>query len=154
MLAFDMGGPCNKVAYAFALACMETGNYAPMAANFVACCAPPLAMALAMLIAPKKFTDEDRSGIPGCFAGALCMITEFAIPYAAKNIKYIPCFMVGSAAGAVISYLWGITIRAPHGGVFVVFAMNKVLPFFITLLIAGALSAALVVLVTKPQEEA
>uniref|UniRef100_UPI003AB8CA9C PTS fructose transporter subunit IIC n=1 Tax=Anaerostipes caccae TaxID=105841 RepID=UPI003AB8CA9C len=45
MLAFDMGGPCNKVAYAFALACMETGNYAPMAANFVACCAPPLAMA-------------------------------------------------------------------------------------------------------------
>ena len=52
------------------------------------------------------------------------------------------------------SYLWGITIRAPHGGVFVVFAMNKVLPFFITLLIAGAISAALVVLVTKPQEEA
>lgn len=86
--------------------------------------------------------------------GALCMITEFAIPYAAKNIKYIPCFMVGSAAGAVISYLWGITIRAPHGGVFVVFAMNKVLPFFITLLIAGAISAALIVLVTKPQEEA
>ena len=78
-----------------------------LAANFVACCAPPLAVALAMLIAPKKFTDEDRSGIPGCFAGALCMITEFAIPYAAKNIKYIPCFMVGSAAGAVISYLWG-----------------------------------------------
>ena len=124
MLALDMGGPCNKVAYAFALACMETGNYAPMAANFVACCAPPLAVALAMLIAPKKFTDEDRSGIPGCFAGALCMITEFAIPYAAKNIKYIPCFMVGSAAGAAISYLWGITIRAPHGGVFVVFAMT------------------------------
>lgn len=151
MLALDMGGPCNKVAYAFALACMETGNYAPMAANFVACCAPPLAVALAMLIAPKKFTDEDRSGIPGCFAGALCMITEFAIPYAAKNIKYIPCFMVGSAAGAAISYLWGITIRAPHGGVF---AMNKVLPFFITLLIAGAISAALIVLVTKPQEEA
>lgn len=51
-------------------------------------------------------------------------------------------------------YLWGITIRAPHGGVFVVFAMNKVLPFFITLLIAGAISAALIVLVTKPQEEA
>lgn len=48
----------------------------------------------------------------------------------------------------------GITIRAPHGGVFVVFAMNKVLPFFITLLIAGAISAALIVLVTKPQEEA
>ena len=59
MLAFDMGGPCNKVAYAFALACMETGNYAPMAANFVACCAPPLAVALAMLIVPKKFTDEE-----------------------------------------------------------------------------------------------
>lgn len=153
MLAFDMGGPCNKVAYAFALACMETGNYAPMAANFVACCAPPLAMAFAMLVAPKKFTKEDRTGIAGCFAGALCMITEFAIPYAAKNLKYIPCFMVGSAVGSVMSYLWGITIRAPHGGVFVVFAMNKVLPFFICLIVAGAVSAALIVLVSKTKTE-
>lgn len=81
------------------------------------------------------------------------MITEFAIPYAAKNLKYIPCFMAGSAVGAVISYLWGITIRAPHGGVFVVFAMNKVLPFFVTLLIAGVVSAALIVLVTKAPEK-
>lgn len=97
-------------------------------------------------------TDPWGLGYQSGFIGAL--IAEFAIPYAAKNIKYIPCFMVGSAAGAVISYLWGITIRAPHGGVFVVFAMNKVLPFFITLLIAGAISAALIVLVTKPQEEA
>ena len=153
MLAFDMGGPCNKVAYAFALACMETGNYAPMAANFVACCAPPLAMAFAMLVAPKKFTKEDRTGIAGCFAGALCMITEFAIPYAAKNLKYIPCFMVGSAVGSVMSYLWGITIRAPHGGVFVVFAMNKVIPFFICLIVAGAVSAALIVLVSKTKTE-
>lgn len=153
MLAFDMGGPCNKVAYAFALACMETGNYAPMAANFVACCAPPLAMAFAMLIAPKKFTKEDRTGIAGCFAGALCMITEFAIPYAAKNLKYIPCFMVGSAVGSVMSYLWGVTIRAPHGGVFVVFAMNKVIPFFICLIVAGAVSAALIVLVSKTKTE-
>lgn len=154
MLAFDMGGPCNKVAYAFALACMETGNYAPMAANFVACCAPPLAMGVAMLVAPKKFTEEDRAGIPGCIAGALCMITEFAIPYAAKNLKYIPCYMAGSAVGAVLSYLWGITIRAPHGGVFVIFAMNKVIPFFIALIIAGIVSAALIVLVTKPETEA
>lgn len=58
MLAFDMGGPCNKVAYAFALACMETGNYAPMAANFVASCAPPLALALAMLAAPKNLPKK------------------------------------------------------------------------------------------------
>ena len=132
---------------------METGNYAPMAANFVACCAPPLAMAFAMLVAPKKFTKEDRTGIAGCFAGALCMITEFAIPYAAKNLKYIPCFMVGSAVGSVMSYLWGITIRAPHGGVFVVFAMNKVIPFFICLIVAGAVSAALIVLVSKTKTE-
>lgn len=59
----------------------------------------------------------------------------------------------GWISWTAISYLWGITIRAPHGGVFVVFAMNKVLPFFITLLIAGAISAALIVLVTKPQKK-
>ena len=56
MLAFDMGGPCNKVAYAFALAAMDAGNYMPMAANFIGSMAPPLAIAVAALVAKNKFT--------------------------------------------------------------------------------------------------
>lgn len=153
MLAFDMGGPCNKVAYAFALACMEVNNYAPMAANFIACMAPPAAMAIAMLISKKKFSAEDRASIPGCIAGGLCMITEFAIPHAAKDIRCIPCFMAGSAVGAAMSYAMGITMKAPHGGIFVLFALNKVIPFIICLAVASVVSALLIVAIKKPVEQ-
>ena len=39
-----MGGPVAKVAYAFALACMETGKLAPMAANLQLAVQFPLAV--------------------------------------------------------------------------------------------------------------
>ena len=89
--------PCNKVAYAFALAAMDAGNYMPMAANFIGSMAPPLAIAVAALVAKKKFTKEERAAIPGLFAGAFGMITEFAIPFAAANpLTVIPSLMAGS----------------------------------------------------------
>ena len=65
MLAFDMGGPCNKVAYAFALAAMDTGNFMPMAANFVGSMTPPLGIAIAVLVSKAKFTQTDRDAVPG-----------------------------------------------------------------------------------------
>ncbi|MFV0381526.1 MAG: PTS fructose transporter subunit IIC [Breznakia sp.] len=154
MLAFDMGGPCNKVAYAFALAAMETGNYAPMAANFIGSMAPPLGIAIACLIAKKKFTREERAAVPGLFAGAFGMITEFAIPFAASDpIKVIPSLMAGSAVGCALSYVFGLTMRAPHGGLFVLFALNNVVMFLLALLVAGAVTAGLLVLLKKPVTE-
>ncbi|OCN05631.1 PTS sugar transporter [Erysipelotrichaceae bacterium MTC7] len=154
MLAFDMGGPCNKVAYAFALAAMEAGNFGPMAANFIGSMAPPLGIAFAILIAKKKFTDEDRAALPGLFAGAFGMITEFAIPFAAGDpIRVIPSLMAGSAVGCALSYAFGLTMRAPHGGLFVLFALNNALLFILALLIAGAVTAALLVVLKKPVQE-
>ena len=124
MLAFDMGGPCNKVAYAFALAAMDAGNYMPMAANFIG-------------------------------SMAFGMITEFAIPFAAANpLTVIPSLMAGSAVGCALSYVFGLTMRAPHGGLFVLFALNNALLFIVALLIAGAVSAALLILLRKPAVEA
>lgn len=154
MLAFDMGGPFNKVAYAFALAAMDAGNFAPMAANFIGSMAPPLGIAMAILVAKNKFTDEDRAALPGLFAGAFGMITEFAIPFAAKNpIIIIPSLMAGSAVGCALSYLFGLTMRAPHGGLFVLFALNNAILFLVALLIAGAVTGALIVLFKKPEEK-
>ena len=155
MLAFDMGGPCNKVAYAFALAAMDAGNYMPMAANFIGSMAPPLAIAVAALVAKNKFTKEERAAVPGLFAGAFGMITEFAIPFAAANpLTVIPSLMAGSAVGCALSYVFGLTMRAPHGGLFVLFALNNALLFIVALLIAGAVSAALLILLRKPAVEA
>ncbi|MDD5791762.1 MAG: PTS fructose transporter subunit IIC [Erysipelotrichaceae bacterium] len=157
MLAFDMGGPCNKVAYAFALAAMDVENFAPMAANFVGSMAPPLGIAFAILIAKKKFNTAERNSLAGLFAGAFGMITEFAIPFAASDpIRVIPSIMAGSAVGCALSYLFGCTMRAPHGGLFVLFALNKPVMFLVALLVAGAVTAALLVVLKKdlPEEEA
>ena len=153
MLAFDMGGPCNKVAYAFALAAMDTGNFMPMAANFIGSMTPPLGIAIAALVSKNKFTDADRAAVPGLLAGALAMITEFAIPFAAANpLSVIPSLMAGSAVGCALSYAFGLTMQAPHGGLFVIFALNNILLFLVALIIGGLVTAAVLLALKKPVE--
>ena len=153
MLAFDMGGPCNKVAYAFALAAMDTGNFMPMAANFIGSMTPPLGIAIAALVSKNKFTDADRAAVPGLLAGALAMITEFAIPFAAANpLSVIPSLMAGSAVGCALSYAFGLTMQAPHGGLFVIFALNNILLFLVALIIGGLVTAAVLLALKKPIE--
>lgn len=155
MLGFDLGGPVNKAAYAFALATFEAGNYAPMAANFVASMVPPLAIGVAMIIAKNKFTEEEKSATAGCIVGAFAMISEFAIPFAAgKPQLYVPCFMAGSAVSAACSYLFGCTMQAPHGGLFVAFLCNNVPMLLLALIIGSAVSVGLIVAFKKAPEEA
>lgn len=154
MLAFDMGGPVNKAAYAFALAASESGNWAPMAANFIASMSPPMGLAIAMLVAKKRFTKAERANIGGCIVGGCGMITEFAIPFAAAHpLQIIPSLMVGSAVGAALSYIAGLTLQAPHGGLFVIFLCNKPLVFICILLLASAITAAMILLLRPKKVE-
>ena len=155
MMAFDMGGPVNKAAYFFALGVAETAeNWVPMAAVFVGGMVPPLVIALAMLIAKKKFTAEEQAGMPGCFVGAASLITEFAIPYAAGDpVRVIPSIMAGSAVGAAFSMAMGVDIMAPHGGLFVLALSNKPLFYVLSILIGGVVGA-LVLVSLKPNLEA
>lgn len=150
MAAFDMGGPCNKVAYAFALAAMETGNYLPMGAVFVTSITPQLGIAIAILVQKKRWTEEEIAAVPNLLVGTLGMITEVAIPFAAKDpVRVIPALMAGSAVGGALSYALGLTIQAPHGGVFVLFAMNKPLIFLLGILVGGCVTAALILLLKR-----
>ncbi len=154
MLAFDLGGPVNKAAYAFALATMEAGNYAPMAANFVASMVPPLAIGIAMLVAKKKFTEEERSSTAGCIVGAFAMISEFAIPFAAGRPQlYVPCFVAGGAVSAALAYAFGLTMQAPHGGLFVAMLCNNIPLLLVALLVGAAVSAGLIIVLKKAPEE-
>lgn len=147
MLAFDLGGPVNKAAYAFALATLEAGNYAPMAANFAASMVPPLAMGLAMLLAKQKFTQAERDTTGGCLIGGLAMISEFAIPFAAGSpLLYVPCFMVGGAVSAILSYVFGCTMQAPHGGIFVIALCNRPVMLFLALIVGALVSMGLILL--------
>lgn len=143
MMAFDMGGPVNKAAYFFALGAAETANnWVPMAAVFVGGMVPPLVIALAMLIAKDKFTEEDRGGMAGCFVGAASLITEFAIPYAAADpLRVIPSIMIGSAVGGAISMAFKVTMMAPHGGLFVFALSNNPLMYIVSIIIGGIVGA-------------
>lgn len=146
MLAFDMGGPVNKAAYAFALALSANGNWGPMAANFVASMSPPMGIAIAILIANNRFTQLERKGISGCVVGGLCMITEFAIPYAAGDpIRVIPSLMVGSGVGAALCYVFGLTLSAPHGGFFVILLANNPLLWIFCFAVASFVTAGMLV---------
>src|SRR5699024_10285650 len=120
MMSIDMGGPFNKAAYVFGTASIASGNYDIMAAVMIGGMIPPLAIALATTFFKKKFTAEERkSGVVNYIMG-LCFITEGAIPFAASDpLRVIPSCVVGSAVAGGLSMLFGCTLRAPHGGIFV-----------------------------------
>jgi PTS system fructose-specific IIC component len=159
MMAFDLGGPVNKAAYAFAtagLAATATGGVtdnAPlviMAAVMAAGMTPPLAMALATTVRPALFSPAERENGKAAWLLGLSFISEGAIPFAAADpLRVIPSMMVGSATTGAIIMGAGVTLRAPHGGIFVFFAMQHVLWFLFALAVGTALSAACVVLLKE-----
>jgi len=155
MMGFDLGGPVNKVAYAFAVAGLGAGsidNQAPwmiMAAVMGAGMVAPLGMALATTIARKRFNAlEQNNGKTAWLLGA-AFISEGAIPFAAADpLRVIPASLVGSSvAGAIIMGL-GVTSQAPHGGIFVFFAIGNIGGFILAVAI-GAIVTALVLIALK-----
>lgn len=156
MMCFDLGGPVNKVAYVFAttgLAAASQTNTAPyliMAAVMAAGMVPPLAMALAStLLARQKFTPVERENGAAAWLLGASFISEGAIPFAAADpLRVIPASMVGGAITGGLSMLLGVQSFAPHGGVFVFFAIN---PFwgFALAIVAGTVVTALLVVAFK-----
>jgi PTS system fructose-specific IIC component len=157
MMAFDMGGPLNKVAYSFAVAGLGTAAAASsgapelkiMAAVMLAGMVPPIALALATVLRPHVFTVAEReNGKAGWLLGA-SFITEGAIPFAAADpIRVIPSIMLGSAVTGALSELFDVSVRAPHGGIFVLFAVHNVVGYLIAL-VAGVAVGAFAVITAK-----
>ena len=117
MIAFDMGGPVNKVAFFFGAAMIKEGNFAIMGACAAAICIPPLGLGLATLLGRRLWSDEDRAAGLAALAMGMIGITEGAIPFAAADpVRVIPTIMLGSAVGSVIAMLGGVGDHAPHGG--------------------------------------
>jgi fructose PTS system EIIBC or EIIC component len=127
MMAIDMGGPVNKAAYTFAVGLLASNVVAPMAAVMAAGMTPPLGMALATLLAKRQFTDEERQAGKVATVLGFSFITEGTIPFAAKDpIRVLPACVLGSAIAGGLSMLFGCTLRAPHGGIFVLAIPNAV----------------------------
>ncbi|MFD4027152.1 fructose-specific PTS transporter subunit EIIC [Streptomyces sp. NPDC058576] len=152
MMCFDMGGPLNKVAYAFAvggLADPTDGSLKVMAAVMAAGMVPPLALALATTVRKKLFTKTERENGRAAWVLGASFITEGAIPFAAADpLRVIPSVMAGGAVTGALSMAFGATLRAPHGGVFVVPLIGE--PFLYLLAIAaGTLVATALVVLLK-----
>ncbi|GAA3333154.1 PTS transporter subunit EIIA [Curtobacterium albidum] len=156
MMAFDLGGPVNKVAYSFAVAGLGAGtatNVVPfeiMAAVMAAGMVPPLALALASTVLYRKgFTKPERENGKAAWLLGASFISEGAIPFAAADpLRVIPASMIGAAVTGAISMAAGVTSRAPHGGIFVFFAIGDV-AMFIVAIVAGTVVSALVLVGLK-----
>ncbi|MDI2037026.1 PTS fructose transporter subunit IIABC [Paenarthrobacter nitroguajacolicus] len=152
MMCFDLGGPVNKVAYAFAVAGLGAAsvtNQAPwqiMAAVMAAGMVPPLAMALATVLDKKLFSLAERENGKAAWLLGASFISEGAIPFAAADpLRVIPASMVGGAVTGALSMAFGVTSKAPHGGLFVFFAIDNFLLFFLSIAVGVVITALLVI---------
>ena len=152
MMCFDLGGPVNKSAYLFATAGLDISNPATlkvMAAVMAAGMVPPLAMALATVVRRSMFSEVERENGAAAWLLGAAFISEGAIPFAAADVfRVIPSMMLGGAVTGALSMAFGVTSKAPHGGIFVLFAIEPIWGFLVAL-VAGTLVAAAAVIALK-----
>ena len=154
MMALDMGGPINKVAYVFGTGTlattMTTGGTFSMAAVMAGGMVPPIAIAMASQMFKNKFTEQEReAGLTNYIMG-LSFITEGAIPYAAADpTRVIPASVVGSAIAGALVGLFQIKIPAPHGGILVMALSNNFFLYLLAILIGSIVSAVILGMLRK-----
>lgn len=167
MMAIDMGGPINKAAYVFGTGMLATASqmmtagaqasdpavqacYMAMASIMVGGMVPPVGIAVACKIFPKKFTKAERGSAVSNIVMGCSFITEGAIPFAASDpLHVIPCTMVGAGVAGLLSALFGCTLMAPHGGVFVFATVGQPLLYIIAWLIGSAVTAVMLGFIKK-----
>ncbi len=154
MMAFDMGGPVNKAAYAFGVGTLVAGQTSPiMAAVMAAGMVPPLGIALATVVAKNKFTQQEVEAGKAAWAMGISFITEGAIPFAAADpARVIPSIMAGSAVTGALSMLFNCGLAVPHGGIFVLVipnAVSNLLMYIISIAVGTAVTAGLLSVIKK-----
>ncbi|MFE3541701.1 fructose-specific PTS transporter subunit EIIC [Nocardia sp. NPDC059177] len=158
MMCFDLGGPVNKAAYSFAAAGLSVTDPATlriMAAVMAAGMVPPLAMALSTTLRPRRYTEAERENGKAAWLLGASFISEGAIPFAAADpLRVLPSMMIGGAVTGGLVMATDVTLSAPHGGIFVFFAMGHVGWFVVSLLVGTVVAALCVTLakeVTRPR---
>ncbi|MEW2130616.1 fructose-specific PTS transporter subunit EIIC [Streptomyces sp. NPDC005435] len=159
MMCFDLGGPVNKVAYTFATAGIAVASPSDsamkiMAAVMAAGMVPPLAMALATTVRGKLFTPTERENGKAAWVLGASFISEGAIPFAAADpLRVIPSAMVGGAVTGSLSMMFGATLRAPHGGIFVVPLIGNAFLYLVAIAAGVCVSTALVILLKGTRKQ-
>ena len=154
MMCIDMGGPVNKAAYTFSVGMIASQVYTPMAAAMAAGMVPPIGMAIATWLARSKFTSNQRDAGKASFVLGFCFISEGALPFvAADPLRVIISSILGGATAGAISMSLGITLQAPHGGLFVVPFVSDPLMYLAAIAI-GSVVTGVIYAVIKPKAEA
>ena len=157
MMAIDMGGPFNKAAYVFATGALASGteaSYMIMAAVMVGGMVPPIAIALSNTFFKNRWTADERKNATVNYIMGLSFVTEGAIPYAAGHpLQVIPSCIVGSACAGALSAVFGCTLMAPHGGIFVVATIGNPLLYFVALAVGSVIGMLMLALLKKPLDK-
>lgn len=151
MTGFDMGGPVNKICFSIVTAFAAAGVYGPAAGKNAAAMAPPLGMAIsALVLTPKKYTEQEREDAKVAIAMSLCQVTEGALPFAFNDPKrVIPAVTIGSGIAHGLILTWGVTVPVLHRGIFAIPLTSNPLLWIAAWLI-GAMVTAVIVSVLKP----
>ena len=154
MMAVDMGGPINKAAYVTGTGLLASGEFHVMAAVMAGGMVPPLAIALCTTFFKNRFTESERkAGITNYVMG-LSFITEGAIPFAAADpLRVIPACVVGSAVTGALTMAFDCTLRAPHGGIFVVPTIGNPLMYLVSILVGAIIGCLILSILKKPLKD-
>lgn len=153
MMCVDMGGPVNKAAYTFGVGLIASQQYLPMAAVMAGGMVPPIGMAIATMIARNKFTVNQRDAGKPAFVLGLCFISEGALPFvAADPVRVIGTSILGGAIAGAISMGFGITLQAPHGGLFVIPFVSNPLMYIVAIAVGSVVTGVLYALIKQKAE--
>ncbi|WP_044566274.1 PTS fructose transporter subunit IIABC [Anaerococcus provencensis] len=150
MMSVDMGGPVNKAAYLFGTASLASGSSMVMAAVMAGGMVPPLALAISMMIFKNRYTEKDKQTIPTNIIMGLSFISEGAIPFAAADpIRVIPASIVGSGIAGMLSMIFNCSLRAPHGGIWVIGVVENPIQYLLAIVIGSLVTAIILGLIKK-----
>ena len=151
MMAVDMGGPINKAAYVTGTGLLASGEFHVMAAVMAGGMVPPLAIALCTTFFKNRFTESERKAGVTNYVMGLSFITEGAIPFAAADpLRVIPSCVIGSAVTGALTMAFDCTLRAPHGGIFVVPTIGNPLMYLVSILVGAVVGCIILSLLKKP----
>lgn len=151
MMAIDMGGPINKAAYVTGTGLLAGGEYGVMASVMAGGMVPPLAIALCTAFFGNRFSESDRKTSLTNFIMGLSFITEGAIPFAAADpLRVIPSVAAGAATAGALSMAFDCTLRAPHGGIFVVPTIGNPAMYLVAIAIGAVVGCIIMAVLKKP----
>ena len=154
MMAIDLGGPINKAAYTFGTGMLASGQYEIMAAVMAGGMVPPLAIAFLATAFPRKIPKKDKQAAYVNYIMGLSFISEGAIPFASADpLRTIPAFVIGSAVTGALSMLFECTLRAPHGGIFVIATIGHPFKYLIAIIVGAMVATAIMAKLKKNLKE-